>query len=171
LASQPDFDHRSQGRSNVFLAASLMLGSVPLPVRVRNLSASGALLDGNSLPPAGSIIRLVRGELSTDGQIAWQDHGQAGVRFSGAINVNAWVKRTGHAGQQRIDEAIASLRSDAPPAVIAEPVQPPSLSRISEELDAICERLAGSPLMVVELGGELVKLDTLAQTLRQLAGH
>jgi allophanate hydrolase subunit 1 len=47
--------------------------------------------------------------------------------------------------------------------------QTPSLARISAELQAICECLAGSPTMTVEFGEELVKLDTLAQTLQQLA--
>ena len=165
---QPEPDHRSQGRSNVFLSASLIVGAVPLPVRVRNMSRSGALLDGGSLPPEGAKVRLIRGELSAEGEIAWQRGGHAGIRFSGEVEVGVWVKRVGHAGQERVDSAIAALRRNEPVAVDA---QAPSLARIGAELQAICERLAGSVTMTVEFGEDLVKLDTLAQTIQQLSGR
>jgi hypothetical protein len=159
-------DHRSQGRSNVFLSATLIVGAVPLPVRVRNMSRNGALMDGVSLPPQGARVRLVRGELSAEGEIAWQREGHAGIRFTGEVEVGAWVKKIGHVGQQRVDNTIAALRRNEPVRIDG---QAPSLARISAELQAICECLAGSPTMTVEFGEELVKLDTLAQTLQQLA--
>ena len=165
---QPEIDNRSQCRSNVFLTASLIAGLHSHPVRVRNLSTRGALLDGATFPPAGARVRLVRGELSADGQIAWQSSRHAGIRFSGEIDVNSWVKRIGHAGQQRVDDAIAALRSQqAPSGSLEAPAM--SLTRISEELDAICERLAGSTAMSIELGEELVRLDALARALQRLA--
>jgi hypothetical protein len=130
------------------------------------MSRTGALLDGGSLPPEGARVRLVRGELSAEGKIAWQREGHAGIRFTGEVEVGAWVKKVGHAGQQRVDNAIAALRRNEPVRIDA---QAPSLARISAELQAICECLAGSPTVTVEFGEELVKLDTLAQTLQQLA--
>ena len=163
---QPQTDHRSQVRSNVFLAASLVTGTAPLPVRVRNLSARGALLDGGSLPPAGARVRLLRGELSAEGEVAWTAHGHAGIRFAGQIDVGAWVKRLGHPGQQRVDEAVAALRRDRP---LPDPEPAPSLGSIGAGLDAICERIAGSSAMTVELAEELVKLDALARAVQQLA--
>jgi hypothetical protein len=167
---QLDSDHRSHGRSNVFLSASLVCGAGTLPVRVRNMSRTGALLDGGSLPPTGTKIRLFRGELSADGEVAWQQDGQVGVRFSGEIDVAAWVKKIGHSGQQRVDNAIAALRRhEALPANLES--QPLSLAHIGVELQAICDRLAGSAIVTVEFGEELVKLDTLAQRLQQLASR
>lgn len=166
----PDTNHRSQDRSNVFLSAALVAGSTPVPVRVRNLSSRGALLDGGSLPPAGSTVRLVRGALTAEARIAWQADGQAGIRFAREIDVIAWTKRVGHPGQRQVDDALAALRGGSPvPAAAAHP-DAPSLKRISAELDTICERLAGSPAMTVELGEELVKLDSLARELQQLTG-
>lgn len=163
-------DHRSQSRSNVFLSATLVVGATALPVRVRNMSRHGALLDGQSLPSAGARIRLVRGELSADGEIAWRHDSQAGISFSGEIDVGVWVKKIGHAGQQRVDHAIAALRRNQ--SLPANPApQAPSMARIGQELQAICEKLAGSPTITVEFGEELVKLDTLAQTLQQFAGR
>jgi hypothetical protein len=131
------------------------------------MSQRGALLDGGSLPPAGSKVRLVRGELGADGNIAWQRDGQAGIRFVGEIDVTSWVKKVGHIDQQRVDKAIAALRRHE--GVPDFEARAPSLERISQELQAICDRLASSSTMMVEFGEELVKLDTLAQTLRQLA--
>lgn len=165
-----DIDHRSQSRSNVFLAATLFVGAAALPVRVRNMSRHGALLDGGSLPPAGARIRLVRGELSADGEIAWQHDSQAGISFSGEIDVGVWVKKIGHAGQQRVDDTIAALRRNQSLPANTAP-QSPSLARIGLELQAICERLAGSPTITIEFGEDLVKLDTLAQTLQQFASR
>ena len=168
---QAQGDNRSQGRSNVFLAASLVCGAGQLPVRIRNLSQAGALLDGGSLPPAGSKARLVRGRLSADGEIAWVAQGQAGMRFTGEIDVAAWVARVGHPGQQRVDAAIAAHRRDEPFPASVQAGEPSSLAAISEELNAICNRLAASPSIVAELGEELVKLDALASALQQLAGR
>jgi hypothetical protein len=167
---QANIDHRSQSRSNVFLSASLIVGVVALPVRVRNMSRHGALLDGDSLPPEGTKVGLVRGELSVEGEIAWQRGSQAGIRFSGQIEVAVWVKKIGHAGQQQVDNAIATLRRHEQLPANAEP-QSPSLRRIGEELQSICDRLAGSATMTVEFGEELVRLDTLAQRLHQLAAR
>jgi hypothetical protein len=172
---QADANNRSELRSNLFLSASLVAGPAALPVRVRNLSPHGALVDGGSLPPAGASVRLVRGDLSAEGEIAWQTGGQAGMRFAGEIDVSLWVKRTdhpgrqrvGHPGQQRVDNAIAALRTHEPTPRDANNAEPASLARISAELDEICERLAGSPAMTVELGEELMKLDALARALQQ----
>jgi hypothetical protein len=132
------------------------------------MSRHGALLDGGSLPPAGAGVRLVRGTLSAAGQIAWQRGSQAGLRFAGEIDVGAWVRRDGHAGQQQVDDAIAALRRNQAPPANVEAV--PSLALLSEELQKICERLSNSTVVTAEFGEELVKLDTLAQRLRQLAG-
>jgi hypothetical protein len=159
-----------QTRSNVFLAASLLAGGASLPVRMRNVSPSGALLEGISLPPVGAAVRLVRGDLTAEGEIAWTAAGQAGIRFAAEIDVPAWVRRVGHPGQQRVDRTIAALRRHE---VAGEANRPalPSIAWVSAELDAICERLAGSPEMTVELGEELVRLDSIARTLHQLASR
>jgi hypothetical protein len=134
---QPQINLRAQVRSNVFLAASLVTAGASMSVRVRNLSAQGALLDGESLPVPGSRVRLLRGDLSADGLVAWTGGGPAGIRFAGAIDVAAWVKRLGHPGQQRVDDAVAALR-DRLPHDERPDCRPASLGAISEDLDAIC---------------------------------
>jgi len=160
-------EDRRQSRSNVFLSATLASDGRSVPVRVRNLSARGALLEGPGLVRAGTRVRLMRGSLAADGEIAWDADRQAGIRFNGTIDVAAWIKRVEHSGQQSVDAVVATLRSEAPASAGFDP-QKPSLARIVLELDSICERLAGSPSMSVEVGEELVRLEALARTLEQI---
>ena len=168
---QPSINNRAQDRSNVFLAGVLVVGRETLPVRVRNLSTRGALLDGESLPATGARVRLLRGELSADGEMAWRTGGQAGLRFLHEIDVERWVRRVGHLGQQRVDDAVAALRRDELAPIGGRGAQVPSLVQISAELEAICERLADSPGMTTQVAEELLRLDALARQLHQLSGR
>ena len=163
-------ENRSSGRSNVFLTATLDCGGRTMPVRIRNLSARGALVDGKALPPAGTRVRLLRGRLSALGEIAWETEVQGGLKFDGDVDVASWVQRLGHSGQERVDGVIAALRSgEAPPKFKDKPAAQESLPVISAALDQICERLASHPAMSIELGEDLMKLDAIAQSLRRIA--
>ena len=160
-------EKRSQGRSNVFLGATLEAESQVYPVRIRNVSAGGALLEAQLLPKLGARICLVRGELRMTGVLVWQSGDQAGVTFDAPIDVAAWVKRGGAAGQQRVDTIVAALRKKVPVPPNMHPGDALSLPEISAALDALCERLAGVDEIPAGLAEELVKLDTLAQALRK----
>src|SRR5690348_9262024 len=163
-------ENRSRGRSNVFLTATLDCGGRTMPVRIRNLSPRGALVDGRALPPAGTRIRLLRGRLSALGEIAWETQVQGGLKFDSDVDVASWVQRLGNIGQERVDGVIAALRSgEAPPKGKDQPAAGESLPVISAALDQICERLATHPVMSIELGEDLMKLDAIAQSLRRIA--
>ncbi|MEO8454743.1 MAG: PilZ domain-containing protein [Sphingomicrobium sp.] len=163
-------DNRSAGRSNVFLTATLDTGDGSIPVRIRNLSAKGALIDGPALPSAGASVRLLRGRLSAAGELAWEAAGQAGVTFGHEIKVDDWVQRSGHAGQERVDGVISALRRSASlPEELQAVSNIASLASISAALDEVCERVAAMPNMSVELGEELLKLDAIAHSLRRAA--
>jgi hypothetical protein len=169
-AATPAPDNRAEGRSNVFLTAVMDVGGNSTPVRIRNISGRGALVDGPALPPVGSEVRLVRGSLSAAGQLAWHGAGQAGINFERDIDVGRWVQRTAHGGQQRVDGMVAAVRSGSPAAAyLPDDGSGQSLPAISAELDRICERLASTSAMSVEFGEELLKLDAVAQLLRQAA--
>jgi hypothetical protein len=164
-------NHRAETRSNVFLAATLHAAGKAISVRVRNISEHGALIDGSGLPPAGSRIKLMRGKLAIIGQLAWAAGGQAGLNFETKIDLDAWVQKLGYGGQQRVDGVIASLRSGqavAPELREGEGVDE-SLPAISAALDQVCEKLALSPILSMDYAEELLKLDTIAQSLRRLA--
>jgi hypothetical protein len=165
----PDSNNRSESRSNVFLAAALNTGSRAVPVRIRNLSPRGALVEGELLPPVGSAVRLVRGALDASGDLAWRGSGQAGINFAAAIDVGAWVKRVGHGGQQQVDGVVSALRGGGTVSPSDPVTELGSLAAVSEALDRLCEDLAGTPNMSVQLGEKLVKLDSVAQALRRIA--
>ena len=163
-------NNRSEGRSNVFLAATLDSSAGSTSVRIRNLSARGALLDGKTLPPIGTRVRLTRGKLSAVGEVTWAGIGQGGLNFEGTIDVASWVERVGHGGQQRVDGVVAALRgSGRVPPELQGGRSDESLPVLSAALDQVCERLASAPGMTVEFGEDLLKLDTIAQSLRRLA--
>lgn len=162
-------DLRATARSNVFLAATLLAAGESIPVRVRNISSCGVLIDSGSLPGVGSPVQLRRGSLSADGEIAWQSGGHYGVRFHLEVDVEEWVRQVGNAGQQRVDRIVTLLRQppfpDAASLVLASSVD--SLDAISAGLTAICERLANSSAMVTDHPEDLLRLDAIAQRLRR----
>jgi len=134
---------RAAPRTAMFVAAVLRFGTQSIPVRIRNMSATGALIEGAAFPPAGTAIRLVRSELSIDGSMAWVEPGRAGLSLSGQVSVADWMHgKASH--QQVIDRMVAEVR--ATPAQAQAPVPGPGLDSPGrdegEELRAICELLA-----------------------------
>lgn len=73
--------NRKTRRSNVLMSATLELSGVSLPVKLRNLSAEGALVEGDKLPVDGAAILFRKGELSVQGRVAWAKTSHAGISF------------------------------------------------------------------------------------------
>ena len=78
--------NRKTRRSNVLMSASLELSGTSLPVKLRNLSAEGALVEGDKLPVEGASILFRKGDLSMPGNVAWVKGRQAGVAFAQNLN-------------------------------------------------------------------------------------
>ena len=74
--------NRKTRRSNVLMTASLELSGTSIPVKLRNLSAEGALVESDKLPVEGSSVLFRKGDLSAIGRIAWVKGRQAGVSFA-----------------------------------------------------------------------------------------
>src|SRR5690349_2581885 len=74
--------NRRSRRSNVLLTATLEIEGERLPVKLRNLSAQGALVEGPLLPAAESQIMFHRNDLSVRGKVAWVSGNHAGVSFN-----------------------------------------------------------------------------------------
>jgi hypothetical protein len=161
---------RTGFRSNVFLAATLRCGNGQSPVRVRNISPRGALVDGPGLPAAGTRIRLARGSLSAVGSIAWSADGQAGLAFDGPVDVADWTRHLGNPGQQRVDRVVNALRDTGSTTSEADEEKgADGLPVLSAEIDQLCARLAAMKTLPIEFDDELLKLDAIAQSLRVLA--
>jgi hypothetical protein len=78
--------NRRSRRSNVLLTAIVEIAGERLPVKLRNLSADGALVEAKLLPAADSEIIFHRGELSVRGKIAWVGGNHAGISFNRKLN-------------------------------------------------------------------------------------
>jgi hypothetical protein len=159
-------ESRGGRRSNVFLTATLVTAGGSAAVRVRNISARGALIDGAALPPEGTAVELRRGSLAARGDVAWHAADHCGIRFDADIDVEAWTRRVGHSGQQRVDDLVAQVRRPAPADSLSAPATgADSLAAISADLGQTCERLAARPELVEAFAEELLKLDAIAQRL------
>jgi PilZ domain len=73
--------NRRSRRSNVLLAASIEASGASHPVKLRNLSTEGALIEGDDLPVEGSEVMFRRNELSVKSRVAWVHGKHAGVAF------------------------------------------------------------------------------------------
>jgi hypothetical protein len=74
--------NRRSRRSNVLMSASIELSGTSVPVKLRNLSADGALIEGDNLPVEGSELVFRKAELSLDGRVAWVHGKRAGIAFA-----------------------------------------------------------------------------------------
>ena len=74
--------NRKTQRANVLMQASLELSGTSLPVKLRNLSSEGALVESDKLPVEGSAVVFRRGDLAVPGRIAWTKTRHAGVSFN-----------------------------------------------------------------------------------------
>lgn len=83
--SQPPQNRKTQ-RANVLMQASLELSGTSIPVKLRNLSSDGALIESDRLPVEGSSVIFKRGDLAVPGKIAWTKTTHAGVSFSRKLN-------------------------------------------------------------------------------------
>lgn len=78
--------NRRSRRSNVLMAAFVESGAARLPVKLRNLSKDGALVEGAALPPVGTRVHFHKGDLALPGHIAWAAGTRAGIAFDRALD-------------------------------------------------------------------------------------
>lgn len=78
-------------RKNLLLSATIKVGALRAPVRIRNLSESGAMIDGAALPEAGTALVLRRLEVEIGARAVWRRAGRCGITFDGTVSVEDWV--------------------------------------------------------------------------------
>src|SRR5215210_6241157 len=74
--------NRRSRRSPVYLAAAIEVAGVAQPVKLRNLSEEGALIEGECLPTEGATTFFERNELRIKGKVVWVEGRFAGVAFA-----------------------------------------------------------------------------------------
>lgn len=77
--------NRRQRRSNVLMTATLEYSGMSLPVKMRNLSSQGALVEAEDLPVEGANVVFRRQELSVAGRVVWLRGKQAGIAFGAPL--------------------------------------------------------------------------------------
>ena len=172
---------RVEPRSNIFVVAALASGRGNGPVRIRNMSRSGALIEGAVIPADGSAVRLSRGSLGVAGTIVWRHENRAGMRFDCAVTVGAWLPGgKSAAGQQRVDEIVYSYKAEVGARRPAAPAAPAPLRaarqdigaqliEVRESLNAVAEELAADDATTERHPNALQAIDMAAQKLETLA--
>jgi PilZ domain-containing protein len=173
----PDPNGRLETRSNIFVMAALYAAGGSTPVRVRNMSRAGALIEGSALPPAGTGVRLCRGSVSAAGQVVWVDQRKAGLRFVSPTAPADWLPGGQRGmGQQLADEIAHRARLGALPNRVAadDPAAAPDvreeLNRLQQLLHRAGEELASDERVAAAHMMTLQAVDAVAQRLAQLAG-
>jgi hypothetical protein len=172
------------------LAATVASGSSSLPVRIRNLSVTGALLEGDRLPRQGDILILKRGDLEIEAVVAWSGGNKCGVKFDRPTPVNDWtggkprpLECTGGRDQRRVDAIQAEARGghtppivQQAPAVHGEKVAADLDGRLADELayvqrllESLGDELIGEPAVVLRHSRALQGLDIASQILSHVA--
>lgn len=78
---------RNAARDSLFLAATLRIEKVDLPVRVRNISAGGLMAEYGEPVDSGTPVEInVRGVGWIRGHIAWSAEGRIGIAFDRPID-------------------------------------------------------------------------------------
>lgn len=178
-------DSRVAVRRNVYLAAVVESDGLYAPVRIRNISATGALIDSPASPGAHCIVKLIRGSLMTQGRVAWSQHGRFGIQFSHRVAVDKWLAPPINIEQNRVDEIVRLVKdSGLPPppieaqnltcaATLGEEVVETSvreLGRAAELLKALGTTLVDDAALVSRHAGELQNIDIAVQIIDRVVG-
>lgn len=171
----------------MLLAASIEAGSLSAPVRIRNLSETGALIEGAALPEVGAELILRRMEVEIGAVVVWRTIGRCGIAFAGNVAVDDWAtgkRRTPplfERSQAGVDAMQAAIRSGAalPPddreAATAPARTEILVDRIAEELayvrrllDSVGEELSDDAIILQRHGRALQHVDAAGQILAEL---
>lgn len=170
-------DARATPRTNLFLAAVLHGDGFSAPVKVRNMSPTGALVEAAAVPNVGAAVHLVRGSLTITGQIVWSWQGRCGVRFASLVSVREWLAPPANRDQQRVDDAVRLLKSGTIPLAPVTAAANSAGSRqfgddlrnLARLLEALTDHLIGNEATLLAHGDELQDLDIAVQTLNAVA--
>ena len=144
---------RGARRTSLYLAAALDHGGKSLPVKIRNISASGALVEGAAVA-AAARVELVRGRLRAKALVSWSGQGRCGLKFSGRIDVQQWRLASAGGGPRPAGEIVGEANPGAPSEPGHERMCEPGaeadryLTRSANLLDRLSADLAGDPDVV-----------------------
>ena len=172
----PDLSRRRQPRTNLFVAATLSWSSSSSPVRVRNLSSSGALLETSELPRIGERVKLRRGMVAATGVVVHRNGTKIGVHFERPIKIDDWLPASSFV-ERRASANLQSLKPQ-PSGYIASAEQMQlsagssryeELHGIADMLNALADAMSEDREIVGRYLDKLQVLDLASQALRRVA--
>ena len=176
--SQPEETARTdrrEARTNLLIIATLYFERSSYPVRIRDLSPTGARIEGAGLPIMGSPVTLRRGKLEAKGAAVWKDADRAGLSFSQPIDVTRWLPAKSGTNIGNAEEFVFELkhapRSISRGATSDAIIQEPRSDDLRHEIDLVRrglielgERLAND-IILVATHPEIQFLDEAVQRL------
>ena len=170
--SQGGVELRSAARTNLFLTASLSSSGVGHPVKIRDLSATGARIETLLPLEVGATVTLVRGGLSVQARVGWHAERFCGLSFASPVSMEDWMSNPVNLQRQPRPLAVAVQGGVVIPvhqeAESAESVAE-ELRRVSRWLEAFGQTLASDPQVVFKHGTQLFSLGLAARGLAALA--
>ena len=168
------------------LAATIATSAKSAPVRIRNLSESGAMVDGPSLPRAGVALTLSRLALSIGATVIWNRDGRCGLSLTRPIVVDDWIAGTSTSlgladgAQARVDHLQTAIRSGAalpaethaPAPATIQPVErsvAAELDRVKRMLDQVSAELCDDVDILLRHERAIQNFDIAAMIVEELA--
>lgn len=177
---QPDL--RAYRRTKMFLSATMELKDSACPVKVRNLSPTGAMIEAREMPNPGTTLMLSRGGLAAAAEVVWSKPEFFGVRFTMDVDVARWIAEgvSQSSGKAPLTKGVTASEADSSHAAERSFDDTVVLSRMSEEIsylgrvmghvghllseDPLLRHRHGRIIQEVAMGEE--KLDQLAAVLK-----
>lgn len=118
-------DAREAERHSVLLSARLQCGADSVAVRLRNISRTGARVESAVLPPVGSIVRFIRGDLAVSARVVWTGQASLGLEFREAIDQKEMLVGIGRSEGAAV-RPLKALFPSPPASPAPRPSPPPS---------------------------------------------
>lgn len=168
-------------RTNTLLSVAANLPNGAAMFRVRDISGSGALLEGAPLPAVGQAITIHRHDCALAASVVWVRGNRCGIRFDQPVDVTWFIGRgkagTAPAHQARVDAIQAQLRGNGTPLTgIADP-QPAArnacqpvheIGYVMRLLESLVDDLTSDGYILNRYGQALQKIDVAQQALQKV---
>ncbi|MBT2132770.1 hypothetical protein KK137_00355 [Croceibacterium sp. LX-88] len=160
----------------MFVLATMATTSASGPIKIRNMSAGGALIEGESLPNIGEHLKLVRSGLSVSGKVVWRQPRKAGMCFDREVQVSDWLPAGSGTTQQDVDRIVHEVkegRVDTKPEPRTDleptPITGTDLMNVAVAIEALADALAEDGSVVAKYATQLQILDIASQVMRKMA--
>ncbi|HEV2568709.1 PilZ domain-containing protein [Sphingomonas sp.] len=184
MAAEAITEARNAARTNTMLAAMLEFDGERHPVFVRNLSASGAMVDGRLLPLPGESVVLHRDDQKIASTVVWTAGNRCGLSFSAHVKVDKLIKRPKPSEatpvhQARVDAIQRALRENRAVPAYQETEALVGAAAVGKKLvdeigfaqrlvERVGEALANDSYVLTRYAVVLQQLDEAEQLLRKL---